>query len=261
MLHVLSQNRHLDNVVLCLDHDPAGIEAMGRLTEMLRERRYDRISCLQSTFKDWNEDLKAQHGVTPVPAQGHPKIEACREVCGELIELCSSVKSTRKPYEMLMEHYEKFSFLTQNEKVMFGKDAAVTEHLQSMSAYALLAVQEQYRQLEQPVKIEHLADELYKSYYPHQDRDRLRTKTDNLQRDITAINDQVHSVGIRTPGDKQKLISSYMSLALNCVKAHIFLVIEGQTQKTEVQQKRNTNQIDCEQVVCEKPAQPQYNLS
>ena len=261
MLHVLSQNRHLDNVMLCLDHDPAGIEAVGRLTEILYEKGYDRISCLQSTSKDWNEDLKAQYGITPVPAQGHPKIEACQEVCGELRELCCSVNAIRKPYEMLMEHYEKFNSLTQNGKVMFGKEDAVTEHLQSMAVYALLAVKEQYRHLEQPVKIEQLADELYKSYYPHQDRDRLRTKTDNLQRDITAINDQVHSVGIRTPGDKQKLISSYMSLALNCVKAHIFLHLEGQGQKNRMQQKQNADQNDYEQAVCETPAQPQYNLS
>jgi len=71
MLHLLSQNNYLSNVVMCLDHDAAGIEATGRLAEILREKGYDRISCMQSAFKDWNEDLKAQHGITPIPAQEH----------------------------------------------------------------------------------------------------------------------------------------------------------------------------------------------
>ena len=261
MLHVLSQNKHLNNVVLCLDHDPAGIEATGRLTEILCENGPDKVSYLLPKYKDWNEELKAQNGITPIPAQEHPKIEACRDLCGDLRDLCSSMKSIKNSHEMLMEHYGKFISLMQIGKTIHGREAAMTEHLQSMAAYALLAVKEQYRQLEKPVKIEQLADELYESYYPHRDRDRLRTKTDNLQQDITAINAQLHTVGIRTLGDKQKMISSYMSLALNCIKAHIFIDLEGQEQKTAMHQKQDANLTDFEQAVCEAPAQPQYNLS
>lgn len=261
MLHVLSRNRHLNHVKLCLDHDPAGIEAIDRLTEILCDKGYDKISRLLPTYKDWNENLKAINGITAIPAQEHPKVEACRDLCGELRDLCSSMKSIKNSHEMLMEHYEKFNSLKQIGKTIHGREAAMAEHLQSIAAYTLLAVKEQYRQLEKPVEIEQLADELYESYYPHQDRDRLRTKTDNLQQDITVINAQLHTVGIRTLGDKQKLISSYMSLALNCIKAHIFIDLEGQEQKTAMQQKQDVNRIDFEQAVCEAPAQPQYNLS
>lgn len=80
MLYMLSQNIHLKNVVLCLDHDLAGIEATGRLTKILQENGYDKVSCLQSIYKDWNEDLKAQHGITPTPAQEYPKIEALQNI-------------------------------------------------------------------------------------------------------------------------------------------------------------------------------------
>ncbi|OLN31350.1 toprim domain-containing protein [Desulfosporosinus metallidurans] len=261
MLEVLSQNNYLSNVVMCLDHDAAGIEAAGRLAEILREKGYNKISCLQSAFKDWNEDLKAQHGITPIPAQEHPKIEACRDLCKELRNLCSGVKAIKSPYERLMEHYGKFSSLTQNGKVMVGRDAIAMEQLQSMASYALLAVQEQYRQGEKPVLIEQLTKELYESYHPHQDKGKLRVKADELQQDITAMNDQLHIVGIRTLDDKQKIISSYMSLALNCVKTHIFIDREGQEQKIIMQHKPNLNQTDGEQVICEETSQPQYNLS
>lgn len=261
MLHVLSRNNHLTNVVLCLDHDPAGIEATGRLAEILCDNGCDRISLLQSTYKDWNENLKAQNGITPIPAQGNPKIEACHELCSGLRDACSSVKSIKNLHGILMEHYEKFTSLTQTVKAIHGREAAMTEHLRNMAAYALLAVMEQYRQLEKPVTIEKLTDELYGSYHPHQDKGKLRAKADNLQHDVAAINYQLHTVGIRTLDDKQKLISSYMSLVLNCIKAHIFINLEGQQQKAKALQKQNANQTACKQVLCEGPAQPSFNLS
>ena len=51
---------------LCLDHDAAGIEAVGRLSDVLREHGYSQIAPLQSEYKDWDEDLKARHGLEAV---------------------------------------------------------------------------------------------------------------------------------------------------------------------------------------------------
>lgn len=59
MLQALKDNPRLDTVVLCLDHDPAGIEACGRLAEILVRNGYGAVKRLQSACKDWNEDLKA----------------------------------------------------------------------------------------------------------------------------------------------------------------------------------------------------------
>ena len=62
MLWMLEQNPNIRHIVLCLDHDAAGIEASGRLTEMLQTRGYDKVGMVQPEHKDWNEDLKAQIG-------------------------------------------------------------------------------------------------------------------------------------------------------------------------------------------------------
>lgn len=260
MLQMLSQNKQLSNVILCLDHDMAGIEAACRLTEILQEKGYKRSSCLQSVFKDWNEDLKAKHSVTPIPAQEHPKIEACRDLCREICNLCSNVKFIGSPHEMLKEHYEKFSSLIKSEKVMYSRNPVLMKHLQSMTVYALLAVQEQYHHFEKPMAIEQLSKQLFESYQPHQDKGKMRAKLDNIKQDIITIDDQFHEAGVRTLADNQKVVSSYMSFALNCIRAHIFIDLESQKQKTEVQQKQNANQLECEQEVCEEPAQHQYNL-
>ena len=58
MLQALKDNPRLDTVVLCLDHDPAGIEACGRLAEILVRNGYGAVKRLQSACKDWNEDFK-----------------------------------------------------------------------------------------------------------------------------------------------------------------------------------------------------------
>lgn len=234
MLHQLVLNPHLQKVVLCLDHDEAGIEAVGRLTEILQAHGYMRVSVLQPEYKDWNECLKAKNGVAPIPAQAHPKLEALPKVCGALREACASLKSVRNSHDMLLEHYEKLKPLIANGKLSQGKESAVTEHLQMIAASALLAVQRQHRQMEQPVTTELLIKELQESYHSHQDRGWVRSKTDDLQRDIVCLNKQYHTPGIRGPEDKQNLIASYLRLALDCVRTQIFVALEMQKQ-SEVQ--------------------------
>ena len=51
--------------MLCLDHDAAGIEATGRLTDILREHGHTRVSVLRPEYKDWDEDLKASTAGLP----------------------------------------------------------------------------------------------------------------------------------------------------------------------------------------------------
>ncbi|RJQ39468.1 MAG: DUF3991 domain-containing protein [Nitrospiraceae bacterium] len=234
MLCQLALNPHLQKVVLCLDHDEAGIEATGRLTEILREHGYPQVSVLQPEYKDWNECLKARNGIAPIPAQEHPKLEALAIVCGELREVCEYQKSAHQPHDMLLEHYEKLKSLISNGKLAQVKESAVTEYLQGIAASALLAVQRQYRQMEQPVTIERLIEELQAGFLPHQNRGRLRSKADDLRHDISRLNKQYHTPGIRGPEDKQNLIASYLRLALDCVRTWIFLNLERQKQ-SEVQ--------------------------
>jgi len=255
MLHLLSENNHLVNVILCLDHDPAGIEAADRLAEILNEKGYGKVSCLQSAYKDWNEDIKAQYGVLPIPAKPHPKLEACKKLCGKLYSLCSQIKSARNSHEMLNKYYEKAISLMQSFKPTDRQRVILTEQLLGMIVYALIAVAEQYRQLEKPVNFKQLSDELYNNYHPHQDRGNLRTKAEDIRQNILAINDRCSTFGIRTLEDKQKLIASYMSLALSCFKAQIFICLEDQEQKIGASKKQSEDKADYFETDCEESMQ------
>ena len=239
MLYQLSTNEQIQKVVLSLDHDPAGIEATGRLTEILHEYGYDQVSCLQSDLKDWNENLKALNGIKSLPAREHPKQEACHDLCEELIEACECLKSNQNPHDDIMKHYENFIGFTPNGTVMCGKEFAAMEQLQSITGYALLAVQKQYHQFEHPVTIEQLTEQLYANYHPHQDRGKLRSKADDIQQDMVSINCHLNTAGICSLDDKKNLITSYMSLALNCVKAHVFITLENQQFQKQAEHQSN----------------------
>ena len=62
LLHRLNQNKTIQTVILCFDQDLAGQEAMSRLKELLQDLDYE-VLIRKSEYKDWNEDLKAQHGM------------------------------------------------------------------------------------------------------------------------------------------------------------------------------------------------------
>lgn len=231
MLYVLERNPSITKVRLCLDHDPAGIEAAGRLLEMLRERGYTDIVVYISRFKDWNEDLKARNGVTPIPAQEHPKIAACGELLDELAEICDARNAKAASYDTILADCSKAASLTQMGRLLTpDRAAAVSECLQSMAASALLQVIEDCRQMERPVMVEKLVSRLRREYAPHQDRDKFRSKMEGIHQTVNGISVRLKTKGIRALDDRQKIMSDTMSLALQCVKAQIYIRTEFQDQ-------------------------------
>jgi hypothetical protein len=223
MLRQLELNPHLKSVVLCLDHDEAGIEATGRLKDILTENGYADIFVKQSRFKDWNEDLKAGNGVSPIPAQEHPKLELLPKVADELHDLCKALATHKDTDSFLAECAEAVEPLLVSGKTAMENADAVRECLQCMAAGSIIAMHSQLRQMEQPAKLEQLIQKLRDSYRPHEDRGWLRTKAEQLCQDVTEICRQLHAPGIRTLADKEKLMSSYQRLALDCVKTMMFV--------------------------------------
>jgi hypothetical protein len=58
----LENHPHLQRIILCLDNDDAGRQAMDRIAVKLAERGYDDVSVLLPNLKDWNDDLKMDIG-------------------------------------------------------------------------------------------------------------------------------------------------------------------------------------------------------
>lgn len=227
MLHQLKLKPHLKSIALCLDHDEAGIEAAWRLKDILKEKGYEDISVLQSQYKDWNEDLKARHGIAPIPASGHPKLALLPRVCAELLAVCEALRDLKDPDAMLREYHQRLEPLLASGRMAAENTELAKDCLQCMAAGSLLVLQKEYRQMERPVTMERLIETLQNSYRPHQDRGWLRTKAEDIRSDLADISRQVHASGIRTLQDREKLLSSYMRLALDCVKTRLFVELEA----------------------------------
>jgi len=69
LFHQLAQNNHLYDIKLCLDNDEAGRVAMDRIRGKLHQNGYADVEILLCPCKDWNEMLKAQHGMAAIPAE------------------------------------------------------------------------------------------------------------------------------------------------------------------------------------------------
>ena len=75
VIQALKSHSNLGEVVLCVDHDEGGIEAIDRLRDILNKHGYKNVFVNLPEFKDWNECLKAKNNVTPLLAVPHKRKE------------------------------------------------------------------------------------------------------------------------------------------------------------------------------------------
>ena len=99
VLAALKNQSNLSEVILCVDNDEGGIEAVDRLKDILSENGYTDVKRLAPKFKDWNEVLKAKNGVKALPAVPHKRKEEYLKEVSELGYLkCRPDKLTSQIY-------------------------------------------------------------------------------------------------------------------------------------------------------------------
>ena len=99
VLAALKNHSNLSEVILCVDNDEGGIEAVDRLKDILTENGYTDVKRLAPKFKDWNEVLKAKNGAAALPAVPHKRKEEYLKEVSELRYLkCRPDKLTSQIY-------------------------------------------------------------------------------------------------------------------------------------------------------------------
>ena len=99
VLTALKNHSNLSEVILCVDNDEGGIEAVDRLKDILTENGYTDVKRLAPKFKDWNEVLKAKNGALALPAVAHKRKEEYLKEVSELRYLkCRPDKLTSQIY-------------------------------------------------------------------------------------------------------------------------------------------------------------------
>lgn len=140
VLVALKNHSNLSEVILCVDNDEGGIEAVDRLKDILSENGYTDVKRLAPKFKDWNEVLKAKNGVKALPAVPHKRKEEYLKEVSELgylkcrpDKLTSQIYATFKngQYKYLAEYALAGSafFMPKSERI--NSECKAFERLQS----------------------------------------------------------------------------------------------------------------------------------
>ncbi len=99
VLTALKNHSNLSEIILCVDNDEGGIEAVDRLRDILNGNGYSNVKRLAPPYKDWNEVLKAKNGAPALPAVPHKRKEEYLKEVNELGYLkCRPDKLTSQLY-------------------------------------------------------------------------------------------------------------------------------------------------------------------
>ena len=165
MLKALETHSNLQHIVLCVDNDEGGIEALYRLTDILHEHGYQRISCIQPQFKDWNECLKALNGVEALPAVPHRRLQIYHEIAGSLQEILCQPENLS---DVLREFHNRKEYHNLAESALAG--SAFFLHQAGYSA-----------------DFQTLKQKLDREYRPHTDKGSLPAKWRNVDAKVMQV--------------------------------------------------------------------------
>lgn len=223
LLQILSENANIKRIVLCLDHDAAGIEAAGRLSETVEKLGYQEVFLIQSRYKDWNEDRKAGRGISAAPAKEHPQIRYCSSICSQL-----AGRSEESAAYSTDELLEQVSELARYHIFPFDEKKTITDFFQNMICQLLTSRQKALGQSGKPVPTKiRMLKELYMGYHPHQNTGGLQNKMREIKKLLQTVNTQSAAPG---RCDYQELSEIYKTLVLECVRAEILAEISWQKQ-------------------------------
>lgn len=215
MLWMLEKDPRIQRVVLCLDHDAAGIEATGRLTDILREHGHTRVSVLRPEYKDWDEDLKALNGRPAQPAEQHPQLQAAELVCARIAVKCMDLKPDGAMQQVphLFQCYRK---CLKEKKLETAMDC-----MEEIAALSLLVTLRECRQLGTTLTPAQGSQYLQSHILPHQNRMAIRNRTEEISAQLQTALAKSGAPGVRGEAEKREIASAWLELALSCAKVSV----------------------------------------
>lgn len=227
MLKMLDLYPQINHVILCLDHDEAGIEASEKYQDMLSDKG---ILCEreQSLHKDWNEDIKANYGLSAIPAEEHPQHLIRDEIFKELAETVMAVKENHFVNALSNLLSKTRSYLNSE------KFSEVNDCLREMCSLSVATAAKEYRQICRSRDISDILEGMRDGFRTYENRGHLKTRLNLLESDIISLQRNKHIV---TSSEKEKLAKCYEQIASHCFKGAILTV--NHLQKMEKKQSQS----------------------
>ncbi len=231
MLQTLKDHSNLDTIILCLDHDPAGIEACGRLTEILIQNGYTQLKVLKPVFKDWNEDLKNRNGEEAVPAQEHPKIMECGAWISVLKEVAESVDMKYASKSCICRYYQEIYNELKKGRARENLEDAFDGPGMLLAGVLVRCMEKEGREIGKETGAGQILDNLQKRYRPHRDKGNFNTRIRNMQKAFEEVMEVFDTKDLKQKENKELLVKKCMGLTMECIKAHIFVATDYQEQE------------------------------
>ncbi|SHL34129.1 DUF3991 and toprim domain-containing protein [Anaerotignum lactatifermentans] len=202
LLQFLEDQKNIHEIFLCLDYDAAGIEACDKLKDILIKKEYDgeKIKREYPLYKDWNEQLKAEHGVEAILPQSHPKKTAYHAAVRKLGILNANTES---PYmKWRKQEYEKSGihfyleqikrYFKQAEKLVKKKEADTKPLLASLLRMADLSVclmceVKENDNLPEQTRYQTTIQKLEKAYKPYLDKAKMDRRIQEMKEEMERL--------------------------------------------------------------------------
>lgn len=222
IIHALGVHSNLDKIILCVDNDEGGIEATDRLKDILKDNGYNQVYSLFPKYKDWNEDLKALHGIEPKPSEKHLRKE---EFISQMLQLNFYSNSFEDLSKTLYATYKNGQYQYLAESALSG-------------ASLFIKTIEPGRVPEESKIFEKLKNDVVKQYKPYTDRSRRRAKEKNLDKCFKETMHMLKNTDIAKLSSKERMeyANQLFNLANKTVRLDVEITLNQDTQQAQQQE-------------------------
>lgn len=231
MVRMLKDNPQINKIYLCLDNDPAGINAEYRIKQHLKELGYTDVTFLRPKYKDWNEILRERNGLEPLPAVPHPTLNKMRELFRDTVTSALNSNSLIYPYKTLYADYARLTASKTPEEIIANSNRLAIDALRM--AKGLLHADER-----------ELIQGLIGQYLPHRDDTEFLSKQQDIQSDMQTVEKLFGTNQIRISSVLKQDVKNLYNLACDSLRMelHVELDLQEQNENFTREQERGNNQ-------------------
>lgn len=202
---------NLKIILLCLDHDIAGIEGAERIKDQLVEKGYHEVGILQSLNKDWNEDIKKRKGKAFIEAEDNPRYKEIEEQILSLKKKSHDYVSRHTDYEYLAKQFSKIYYTY--------KKSDLKSLCKKMDALLIMVLQHQHQYLNKEFSFSGHSDVwemLQNDYRSYRDHSSLDKNVKNIMNSLKDIKDS-----LQLNADQKAMMNRYRKLSENILYARM----------------------------------------
>lgn len=239
---MLQLNPNIDTVMLCLDHDAAGIEACYRIAEHLHEIGDYKVYRESPQYKDWNEMLKAKNGIIPIPASEHPNMEYVKDFCNSLsnekIKWSEEYENLKRyPQKLMEQSTAKLSeCITKLKNMSLENSISIQERTLEMTRCALSFAIIRDRQFGVKLLEDWYTDKMLEMYKPNHDLSGYANRINDMKNKLQGFIQNYSADKILTKSEAAKQIESMLEIGLDAIRLNVFVSLQDQEQTQMVEQ-------------------------